>query len=68
MLVFTRRAGEDLVLGGALRVRILAVEGSQVHLGLESAAPSGEARARPADNPPVILGWPGHAPDYPPAA
>ena len=34
MLVLRRKAGESIVLGGAIRISILAVEGARVRIGI----------------------------------
>jgi carbon storage regulator len=34
MLVLTRRAGETIVIGGAVRVTVVAVKGGRVRLGV----------------------------------
>jgi len=39
MLVLTRRIGEEIVIGSGIRVRILAITGRGVRLGI-TAAPS----------------------------
>jgi carbon storage regulator len=36
MLVLTRCTGEAIVLDGKIRVRVLAVQGSKVRLGIEA--------------------------------
>jgi carbon storage regulator len=57
MLVLTRKLGEEVVIGDSIRVRVLAVHGSKVRLGitaprdvwvmreecLTAAGPNGEA-------------------------
>jgi carbon storage regulator len=39
MLVLTRRIGEEIVIAGNIRVRILGINGDKVRLGI-TAAPS----------------------------
>jgi carbon storage regulator len=34
MLVLTRRVGEEIVIGGDIRVTIVAIQGSKVRLGV----------------------------------
>jgi carbon storage regulator len=34
MLVLTRRIGEEIVIGGNIRVQVVAVEGNKVRLGI----------------------------------
>jgi carbon storage regulator len=57
MLVLTRKLGEEIVIGENIRVRVLAVRGNRVRLGL--AAPTGvpirreEIGALPDDQGPV---------------
>ena len=34
MLVLTRRIGEEIVIGGNIRVTVVAVEGNKVRLGI----------------------------------
>jgi carbon storage regulator len=34
MLVLTRRAGEEIVIGGSVRVKVLAVQGDRIRLGV----------------------------------
>jgi carbon storage regulator CsrA len=34
MLVLTRRTGEEIVIGGSVRVKVLAVEGDRIRLGI----------------------------------
>jgi carbon storage regulator len=36
MLVLTRRLGEQIVIGDAIRVTVLAVKGDRVRLGVEA--------------------------------
>ena len=62
MLVLQRKRGEDIVIGDSIRVRVLAVHGSSVRLGiiapaevlilreecLTAAGPEGEAAPGPA--------------------
>jgi carbon storage regulator len=38
MLVLTRRIGEEMLLAGHIRVRVLAVKGNQVRLGITAPA------------------------------
>jgi carbon storage regulator len=38
MLVLTRRIGEELLIAGNIRIRVIAVKGNQVRLGI--TAPS----------------------------
>lgn len=38
MLVLSRRVGEEIVVGDHIRVRVLAVEGSRVRVGIEAPA------------------------------
>lgn len=39
MLVLRRKVGESLVLGGAIRISVLAIEGARVKIGI--MAPTG---------------------------
>jgi carbon storage regulator len=34
MLVLTRRIGEEIIINGCIRVRILAVKGNQIRIGI----------------------------------
>jgi len=34
MLVLTRRTGEEIVIGGSVRVKVLAVQGDRIRLGI----------------------------------
>lgn len=36
MLILTRKAGETITIGEKIRVRVLAVKGTQVRLGIEA--------------------------------
>lgn len=36
MLVLTRRVGESVVIGEEIRVRVVAVKGNQVRLGIDA--------------------------------
>lgn len=36
MLVLARRVGEEIVIGGEVRVRVVAVQGGKVRLGIEA--------------------------------
>jgi carbon storage regulator len=45
MLVLTRRAGEEIVIAGNIRVRVVAVKGQKVRLGI--TAPPTVPVARP---------------------
>lgn len=36
MLVITRKVGEDLVIGGAVRLRVVAITGGKVRLALDA--------------------------------
>jgi carbon storage regulator len=38
MLVLTRRAGEEIVIGDIIRVTVIAVRGNQVRLGITAPA------------------------------
>ena len=38
MLILTRKAGETITIGERIRVRVLAVKGAQVRLGIEAPA------------------------------
>lgn len=38
MLILTRRTGESITIGDDIRVRILAVKGMQVRIGVEAPA------------------------------
>jgi carbon storage regulator len=38
MLVLARKAQEDLVIAGNIRVRVLEIQGSRVRLGIEAPA------------------------------
>jgi len=60
MLVLCRMAGEEIVIGGAIRVRVVAVHGNQVKLGFTAPAEVTILRdelcgpaAPPAEPPPV---------------
>ncbi len=44
MLVLRRKVGEGILLGGSIRVCILAVEGQRVKLGLEAPPDVGIVR------------------------
>lgn len=33
MLVLTRKVGEEIVIGGNIRVRVLSIQGNQIRLG-----------------------------------
>jgi carbon storage regulator len=39
MLVLTRRAGESIIIGDDIELKVLKIRGNQVHLGIE--APKG---------------------------
>jgi carbon storage regulator len=39
MLVLTRRLGEEIVIGELIRVKVTAIDGNRVHLGI-SAPPA----------------------------
>lgn len=34
MLVLSRKVGEEVIIGGTIRVRVLAIHGNQIRLGL----------------------------------
>ena len=60
MLVLCRKNGEEIVIGGAIRVRVVAVHGNQVKLGFTAPAEVTILRdelcgpaAPPAEPPPV---------------
>ena len=36
MLVLTRRAGESIVIGDEIELKVLKIRGNQVHLGIEA--------------------------------
>lgn len=36
MLVLTRRVGEEIVIGGEIRVKVAAIKGDRVRLGVEA--------------------------------
>jgi carbon storage regulator CsrA len=36
MLILSRKVGEDLILGGVVRVRVLAVKGQRVKIAIEA--------------------------------
>ena len=38
MLVLTRKSGEEIVIDGNIRVRVLKVQGSRVRIGIETPA------------------------------
>ncbi len=38
MLVLTRRVGEEIILGDGIRVRVVALAGGRVRLGVEAPA------------------------------
>jgi carbon storage regulator len=38
MLVLSRKPGDQVVIGGSIRVRVLSVKGNQVRLGFEAPA------------------------------
>jgi len=45
MLVLTRRVGEEIVIGGEIRVRITGVAGKRVRVGVSAPAATGIHRA-----------------------
>jgi carbon storage regulator len=49
MLVLTRRTGEAIVIGGAIRVVVLGVEGERVRLGIVAPRDVAVLRAELAD-------------------
>jgi carbon storage regulator len=56
MLVLTRRAGEEIVIAGCIRITVVAIRGKQVRLGIAAPRSVGvrrqEIRARRASAPP----------------
>lgn len=36
MLVLTRRAGESIIIGDEIELKVLKIRGNQVHLGIEA--------------------------------
>lgn len=66
MLVLCRKAGEEIVIGGAIRVRVVAVHANHVQLGLtapaEVAILRDELRGRTAETPPRVPAPPVQAP------
>ena len=36
MLVLTRRAGEELLIGDCIRVQVVSIQGARVRLGIEA--------------------------------
>ena len=36
MLILTRKVGESIVLGDAVKVKVVAIEGNQIKLGFEA--------------------------------
>jgi carbon storage regulator len=36
MLVLSRKVGEEIVIGGTIRLRVVAVQGNQVRLGFDA--------------------------------
>jgi carbon storage regulator len=38
MLVLTRRIGEEIVVAGNIRIKVLVLKGNQVRLGIEAPA------------------------------
>jgi carbon storage regulator len=49
MLVFTRRVGEDIVIGGDIRVTVLGVAGGKARLGVTAPRPVRVDRAEIAE-------------------
>jgi carbon storage regulator len=49
MLVLTRRVGEVIVIAGEIRVRVVAIHGSNVRLGLTAPASVHVARSELAE-------------------
>lgn len=44
MLVLTRRVGEEMVIGGNIRVKVVAANGNQVRLGITAPSSVGVLR------------------------
>jgi len=36
MLVLSRKVGEEIVIGGTIRVRVLSIQGGQIRLGFDA--------------------------------
>jgi carbon storage regulator len=49
MLVLARKVGEEIVIDGAIRVKVVAVRGNRVRLGLQAPLEIGICRAKADD-------------------
>ena len=70
MLVLTRRAGEEIVIGGTIRLSVVAVRGNRVQIGIRAprSVPVQRAElefAQPEDDSPLsaidVVGTPLHS-------
>ena len=55
MLVLSRKVGESVVIDGGIVVRVLAVTGGRIRLGVEAPAGAPVRRSELAPNPPLGL-------------
>ena len=55
MLVLSRRVGEEIVIGGNIRVTVVSVEGGKVRLGVTAPASVPVHRKEVLDRPPRPL-------------
>lgn len=51
MLVITRRNNEELIIGGEIRVRVVAIRGQRVQLGVEAPLDVSVRRSEPRPQP-----------------
>lgn len=51
MLVITRKNNEELIIGGDIRVRIVAIRGQRVQLGIEAPLDISVRRCEPSSVP-----------------
>jgi len=51
MLVITRRNNEELVIGGDIRVRVVAIRGQRVQLGIDAPLEVSVRRCEPPTSP-----------------
>lgn len=65
MLILTRQAGEELVIGEAIRVEVLGIKHGQVRLGIKAPRQCKVLRAELIDSP---RNAPDSAPDTDPSA
>lgn len=49
MLVLTRKVGEEIVIDGAIRVKVIAVQGNRVRLGFQAPPEIAISRAEADD-------------------